>query len=101
MLLNGGEYGGTRILSPKAIKLFTTTLGTGGKRALGFDKPPANTKASSSTYGHTGFTGTCFWIDPENDMFMVFLSNRVNPTRVTPEFNRLKPRTAILNALYD
>lgn len=101
MLLNGGEYGGTRILSPKAIKLFTTTLGTGGKRALGFDKPAANTKASSSTYGHTGFTGTCFWIDPENDMFMVFLSNRVNPTRVTPEFNRLKPRTAILNALYD
>ena len=52
------------------------------------------------TYGHIGFTGTCFWIDPENDLFYIFLSNRINPSRENAAFSRLNIRPAIMSAIY-
>lgn len=105
MLLNGGTYGGKRIISAETIEKFTGSRSRSGKRALGFDlllsqKSMDGTGASERTYGHTGFTGTCFWIDPEEEIVFVFLSNRVNPSRDNSTFSRLNPRRAIFNEIY-
>jgi uncharacterized protein YbbC (DUF1343 family)/CubicO group peptidase (beta-lactamase class C family) len=87
MVLNGGEYGGVRILSPLAVAEMTRprqVTEDGGARGLGWD---INTSFSSNrgdlfpagSFGHTGFTGTSLWIDPASETFVVFLSNRVHP----------------------
>lgn len=87
MILNGGEYGGVRILAPLTVAEMTRpriVTSTGGTRGLGWD---INTSFSSNrgelfplgSFGHTGFTGTSIWIDPASEMFVVFLSNRVHP----------------------
>ena len=104
MWLNGGEYGGVRIMSPETVELFTTTVSPTCRRGLGFDKPdtvnpdnsPTTSIANASTYGHTGFTGTVFWVDPENDLIVVFLTNRVNPSRDNPAFASSGIRPAIM-----
>lgn len=106
MLLNGGTYGDRRFLSENTVKKFAGTRSRGGKRALGFDllaglKSMSETGASDRTYGHTGFTGTCFWIDPDSEIVFVFLSNRVNPSRDNPAFTRMNPRGEMLRAVYD
>ncbi|HBL32662.1 MAG TPA: glycoside hydrolase, partial [Porphyromonadaceae bacterium] len=108
MWLNGGEYGGERYLSPETVKLFTTTKSSISRRGLGFDKPdPRNNNASPTSpqvpiavYGHTGYTGTCFWIDPANNMIYIFLSNRVNPSRSPDRLSSLKIRERIQSELY-
>lgn len=83
MLLNGGTYGGMRYLSKHIIKLFTTKQ-PDSERALGFDmkrkRQIIGKLAPDSSYGHTGYTGTAFWVDPENELVFVFLCNR-NHTR--------------------
>lgn len=99
MLLNGGVYGGDEILSPATVKTFTTTSAAGGRRALGFDRK-APSPAPSGTYGHTGFTGTCFWVDPKNDLIFVFLSNRVNPSRNNSAWSKSSIRGKILAEIY-
>ena len=87
MILNGGTYGGVRILSPLTVAEMTrprVVSTSGGTRGLGWDM---NTSFSTNrgelfppgSFGHTGFTGTSMWIDPASDMFVVFLSNRVHP----------------------
>lgn len=87
MILNYGEYGGVRILSPLSVNEMTRPRiinSTGGTRGLGWD---INTSFSSNrgelfplgSFGHTGFTGTSIWIDDVTEMFVVFLSNRVHP----------------------
>ena len=87
MILNGGEYGGARILGPLTVAEMTRpriVTSAGGTRGLGWDM---NTSFSSNrgelfplgSFGHTGFTGTSIWIDPASEMFVVFLSNRVHP----------------------
>ncbi len=87
MLLNGGEYGGARILSPLTIAEMTRprqVTDDGGARGLGWD---INTSFSSNrgdlfpigSFGHTGFTGTSLWLDPASETFVIFLSNRVHP----------------------
>jgi uncharacterized protein YbbC (DUF1343 family)/CubicO group peptidase (beta-lactamase class C family) len=87
MILNGGEYGGVRILAPLTISEMTRpriVTQAGGTRGLGWD---INSSFSSNrgelfplgSFGHTGFTGTSIWIDPASEMFVVFLSNRVHP----------------------
>jgi beta-N-acetylhexosaminidase len=85
MMLNGGFYGGRRFIDPATIALFTGQHGPESSRALGWDTPAAGSSAgnyfSASSYGHTGFTGPSIWIDPERDVFVVLLLNRVNPTR--------------------
>lgn len=108
MLLNKGEYGDERILSEETVKLFTATKSSVSRRGLGFDKPDPkqndNGTASPSTpisaYGHHGYTGTCFWIDPENNMIYIFLSNRVNPSRSPDRLSSLKIKGRIQEELY-
>ena len=108
MWLNGGEYGGERYLSEESIKLFTTTKSSVSRRGLGFDKPdprndrtnPASPGTPIEVYGHTGYTGTSFWIDPKNDMIYIFLSNRVNPSRSPNRLSSLKIRERIQEELY-
>lgn len=84
MLLNGGYYNGRRYLAPQLVAMFTKRQGE-SSRALGWDTPSMNSSAgdyfSASSFGHTGFTGTSIWIDPESDLLIVLLTNRVNPTR--------------------
>lgn len=104
MWLNGGTYGGQRILSPQTVELFTTTASPTCRRGLGFDKPdttnpeysPTTDLANASTYGHLGFTGTVFWVDPQNDMIFVFLTNRVNPTRDNDAFAEMNIRPDLM-----
>jgi CubicO group peptidase (beta-lactamase class C family) len=83
MMLNGGIYDGTRVISDTAIALFTKRAS--GTRALGWDTCGGSGSCGSylgeEAYGHTGFTGTSLWIDPERDMFVVLLTNRVHEAR--------------------
>jgi beta-N-acetylhexosaminidase len=85
LMLNRGFYGGRRYLDPATVELFTTRADPGSSRALGWDTfvpgSSAGSLFSSGSYGHTGFTGTSIWIDPDRDLFVVLLTNRVNPTR--------------------
>src|SRR5690606_17948620 len=108
MWLNGGIYGGERLLSEETVKLFTTAKSSSSRRGLGFDKPdPHNNEASPTSpttpvevYGHTGFTGTCIWIDPTNNMIYIFLSNRVNPSRTPNRLSTLNIRERIQDEIY-
>ena len=85
MMLNGGSYHGKRILSPRTVEMMTKAYPvSSGTRGLGWDKqsPYSSNRAelfSDRAFGHGGFTGTVLWIDPELDMFFIFLSNRVHP----------------------
>ncbi|MCB0476880.1 MAG: serine hydrolase [Crocinitomicaceae bacterium] len=85
MLLDGGTFEGKRYLQSETVELFTQAYGD-SHRGLGFNKQSAGKKtfgisplAPSSLFGHTGFTGTCVWADPDNEIILVFLSNRVHP----------------------
>lgn len=108
MWLNGGAYGGERILSEATTRTFLDDKSPLSRRGLGFDKPdmvnpsksPTAPEASPATVGHIGFTGTCFWIDPENDLIYIFLCNRVNPTRDNAAFSRLDIRPKLLSIVY-
>ncbi len=109
MWLNGGKYGRETYYKKSTVDLFLTSKSPNSHRGLGFDKPnPADQEASSTcpeatveTVGHTGFTGTCYWIDPKNDMIYIFLSNRVSPTRDNPAFTRVSARSHIHTILYN
>ena len=83
MMLNGGSYNGTRIVADSTVRLFTRRAAA--TRALGWDtcggKGSCGEYLSSSAYGHTGFTGTSLWIDPEREMFVVLLTNRVHAAK--------------------
>jgi CubicO group peptidase (beta-lactamase class C family) len=84
MLLNGGEYGGVRILRPETVARWTTPEFAGSSRALGWDTPSRNSSAGRyfgpRSFGHTGYTGTSIWVDPERGVFVILLTNRVDPT---------------------
>lgn len=108
MWLNGGIYGGEEIISAETIRLFTESKSKNSRRRLGFDAPdttdlektPTAQEAHPSTFGHIGFTGTSIWIDPANSLIYIFLSNRINPTRNNPAFNKLNIRPTIMSAIY-
>jgi len=104
MLLNGGVYGGEIYLQQSTINLFVKTQ-EDSNRGLGFDKPYKNTiiadGASPNSYGHTGFTGCCVWVDPDEELVYVFLSNRVNPTANNWRLNTYKVRQKVHQAIYD
>ncbi|HEU4859019.1 MAG TPA: serine hydrolase, partial [Chitinophagaceae bacterium] len=111
MLLNGGTFNGERFLKEETIKLFTKYHSKDSRRGLGFDKPEKDNitrkepypalLASPQTFGHTGFTGTCVWVDPEYDLVYIFLSNRVNPTRNNPLLSSLLVRGKIQDAIIE
>lgn len=115
MYRRGGEYGGVRVLSSEVLRKYTTVQfpENDNRRALGFDKPLLGndtippeeaypcTSASPSSFGHSGFTGTFIWCDPEEEISYVFLSNRVYPTRNNSRLSDLSIRGRILQAVYD
>ena len=99
MYLDGGALDGVRIVQPQTIALFTRRQLQ--DRALGWQKPDGNNSAghmmSELAFGHTGFTGTSIWIDPATDVFVILLSNRVNPTRANNKIGRV--RVALADAV--
>ncbi|MCD6033301.1 MAG: beta-lactamase, partial [Thermomicrobiales bacterium] len=98
MLLNGGEYGGVRILRPETVARWTTPGFVRSSRALGWDTPSRNSSAGRffgpRSFGHTGYTGTSIWIDPERGLFLVVLTNRVNPTSANQKHVALRRAVA-------
>jgi CubicO group peptidase (beta-lactamase class C family) len=111
MLLNGGEFNGTQYLKPETIRLFTSYQSKNSRRGYGFDKPEKDNATRTSpypsasvspeTFGHTGFTGTCVWIDPKSKLVYIFLSNRVYPTRENNKLSRMDVRTNVQEAIYE
>lgn len=113
MLLDGGTYGGHRYLKRTTVEQFTTCRYCTGKpgkenrRGLGWDKPtppgtpgPACSKASTASFGHTGFTGTVAWADPRDRSIYVFLSNRVFPDANNKKLIHMDIRTKVQCVLH-
>ncbi len=99
MMLDGGVFEHHRLASRDAVERFTRRAGVpGSSRALGWDTPSpgssAGTLLSPRSFGHTGFTGTSIWIDPERRLFVILLTNRVYPTRDNDAHLRLRPALA-------
>ncbi|MEE4198364.1 MAG: glycoside hydrolase family 3 N-terminal domain-containing protein [Bacteroidales bacterium] len=111
MFLNDGNYGGEEFLKPETIELFTTSpfLDQDNRRALGFDKPqmdyskegPTCKCVSAKSFGHSGFTGTLAWADPEEKIVYIFLSNRIHPDQDNGKLIRTNVRTDIQQVIYD
>lgn len=109
MLLNGGTYGGKQYISAKTVKDFTTRYYRSTRRGIGFDmkemdekrKMNMSEKASDSTFGHLGFTGTCMWMDPEHQIIYIFLSNRTFPSMNNNTFGKYEFRPRIQTVIYD
>jgi len=104
MWLNGGSYGGKSYISNKTVNQFTKRQ-PDSHRGLGFDKPGRRSiigdGAPSSSFGHTGFTGTCLWVDPNNEIVYIFLSNRVHPSAKNWRINTYKVRQKVHTEIYN
>ncbi|MBR6931281.1 MAG: serine hydrolase [Bacteroidales bacterium] len=112
MLLNEGTYAGVQYLKPETVRYFTKApfaATNDNRRGIGFDKLPINKKGSCTAsksgsmkgYGHTGFTGTFVWADPENQSIIVFLSNRVYPDAEPNKLVRMGTRSVLHDILYE
>jgi len=109
MFLNEGEYGGHRYISEKTVKEFTKCqfCKNGNRRGIGFDKPelsgggPTCECVSMLSFGHTGFTGTMAWADPDKNIVYIFLSNRVYPDAENNKLLKMDVRTNIQQVIYD
>lgn len=105
MLLNGGSYGEDTFFSQATVEQFTRRNGY-NYRAFGFDRLAGHSKslryygASNDTYGHTGFTGTCVWADPENELVFIFLSNRIHPDKHNNKLQKLGLRERLHKIVY-
>lgn len=107
MMLNGGRYGGQQYFQSSTISMFTSRQSNSSRRGLGFDRwdpdrsnrYPSNL-ASPETYGHTGFTGTCVWVDPRYNLIYIFLSNRLNDQPAN-KISSLKIRPRIQDIIYE
>lgn len=112
MYLDMGEYGGDRYIKEETLREFSRTQfpDNDNRRALGFDKPNLEYRgvnnntakgAGPNSFGHTGFTGTFAWMDPDTGLLYIFLSNRVTPTRANTRLYQLNTRTQIQQVMYD
>ncbi|HXX43893.1 MAG TPA: glycoside hydrolase family 3 N-terminal domain-containing protein [Candidatus Acidoferrales bacterium] len=104
MILNGGIYGHDRLLSRAVVRQFTTRVTIGDSaRTLGWDIPTEPSSSgryfSAASFGHTGFTGTSLWIDPQRKLFVVLLTNRVHPTRSNEKIRQIRP--ALHDAIFE
>lgn len=106
LLLNEGLYGDKRYFKAETVRRYTSKQAAASRRGLGFDRWDPDTSkeypsklASPATYGHTGYTGTCIWIDPEQELTYIFLSNRVHP-KVSNKLAELNIRSRIQDAIY-
>ncbi len=108
MLMNKGMYKGQRYLSEMTCQLFMQTTSKSGFRGLGFDRAtpfreewnPCAPSAPVGVFGHTGFTGTCFWVDPINELIYVFLSNRTYYEGKNKAWSSLSIRSTIQELMY-
>jgi len=95
-------FAALRRLSPPLVQMFTQrqNIPPGSSRALGWDTPSENSSAGTqmgpNAFGHTGFTGTSIWFDPDRDLFIILLTNRVNPTRANTRIFQVRRRVADL-----
>ena len=114
MLLNGGSMNGKHYLKKETVEFFTGYNTPISRRGMGFDKPEKNNDVlepaktypclcvSPLTYGHTGYTGTCVWVDPAYDLVYIFLANRVNPDGGDNlKISKMNVRSNIQQAIYD
>ncbi|MFN8278297.1 MAG: glycoside hydrolase family 3 N-terminal domain-containing protein [Chitinophagales bacterium] len=108
LLLNKGVYNGQRFFSDSTVHYFTKQYSSRSRRGLGFDKPEPDSKKLSpalegiplTVFGHTGFTGTCVWTDPTNQLTFIFLSNRVYPTADNGKLVKMNIRSALQKVMY-
>jgi len=108
MMLQGGKYGEVDLISAETVNTFTTSQSQQSRRGWGWDRPePDASKRSAvgklapkSSFGHTGFTGTAVWADPENQLIYVFLSNRVHPSAGNDLITKDKIRGQIHDIIY-
>ena len=106
-MLNGGVYGTRRIVKRSTIERFTQrpNLVQESSRALGWDTPSSPSSSgryfSTTSFGHLGYTGTSLWIDPEQEIFVILLTNRVHPTRDSRGIRDVRPafHDAVMEAL--
>jgi beta-N-acetylhexosaminidase len=109
MLLNKGTYAGQQYYDPTTVSVFTTRQGGSTRRGIGFDMKEIgkgksanmSSKASQNTFGHTGFTGNCIWIDPDQDLIFIFLSNRTFPSMENNKLINGDYRPRMQSAVYD
>ncbi|HNJ58632.1 MAG TPA: serine hydrolase, partial [Chitinophagaceae bacterium] len=111
MLLNKGSLNGVQYISEKTINLFTSYQSNESRRGLGFDKPLLNNaeaenpypcySISANSFGHTGFTGTCVWVDADKKLIFIFLSNRIHPSRENKLLNTLNVRSNLQETFYN
>lgn len=107
--LNKGSYAGLDYFKPETVSLFTEKQYANSRRGLGWDKrdfvneaiSPTSKYASANTFGHTGFTGTCIWVDPDHDLVFIFLSNRVHPDMTNNKLLSMNIRTRIHDVVYE
>jgi len=110
MYLQNGYYGGKQFIKESTMKEWTAypfSIEENSRRGVGFDKPDrkrpgisAAPSASPASFGHSGFTGTYTWVDPEHQLVYVFLCNRVYPTRNNSKLSDLNVRTNINEVIY-
>jgi CubicO group peptidase (beta-lactamase class C family) len=83
-LIDDGRFAGRRLVRAPTVATFVQRQGEDTRRTLGWETPGERSSAgelfSESSFGHTGFTGTSLWVDPEQELFVILLTNRVNPT---------------------
>ncbi len=107
MILNKGTYGGVNLLKAEVVDEYTRPQFTGNRRGAGFDRPnpsgggTCHALASQKSFGHSGFTGTLAWADPENELNYVFLSNRVCPSQDNWKLRDMNIRTEIQRVVYE
>lgn len=114
MYLAGGYYGGEQFIKKTTLEEFTRVqFAPSNRRGLGFDKPEINnhlkpqddpypsSKVSPRSFGHSGYTGTFVWADPETEILYIFFTNRVYPTRNNNLISQMRIRGAMLDAIYD
>jgi beta-N-acetylhexosaminidase len=110
MLLNGGTFYDKRYLKSKTINFFTAYHSDISRRGYGFDKPEKDNatrkqpypaaSVSQETFGHTGWTGTCVWVDPKTKIIYIFLSNRVMSNIDNDKILKLSVRGKVQDAIY-
>lgn len=109
LLLNKGSYGGMQYLKPETINYYTTRCEGCTRRGIGFDMFQKNTHyennlsklASEGTFGHLGFTGTAVWVDPQEELIYVFLTNRTFPSMKNNKLAKLNTRVRVQDAVYE
>jgi beta-N-acetylhexosaminidase len=107
--LNKGTYADLDYFKPETVSLFTEKQYANSRRGLGWDKrdfvneavSPTSKYASANTFGHTGFTGTCIWVDPDSDLVFIFLSNRVHPDMTNNKLLSMNIRTRMHDVVYE